>query len=139
LLYLKRSGKPLGLEYVICIGLAICVRHLSGENQTSLFDARLLDSMMKNIKAVKSQRPSDSEAILWLSLVVNWRTQSIQPVKEADDLLDFVITRHPELQTWKRISNVCRKFWWFECLKGDLESCWRKSFQRTRQLPYRAR
>ncbi|KEF62172.1 uncharacterized protein A1O9_00144, partial [Exophiala aquamarina CBS 119918] len=130
LLYMKRSGKPLGLEYIICIGLAICVRHLSQENRTSLFDNKLLDSMMKNIKAIKSPQPSDSEAILWLSLIVNWRTQSIHPVKKADDVLDLVITKFPGLQTWKKVSTVCQKFWWFDCLKDDLEKCWRKSFER---------
>lgn len=137
LLYMKRSRKPLGLEYIICICLAICVRHLSGENRTSVFDTKLLDSMMKNIKAIKSQQHSDSEAILWLSLVVNWRTQSIQPVKEADDILDFVVTKFPGSQTWKKVSNICRKFWWFECLKDDLEKCWRRSFERSRQLLHR--
>jgi hypothetical protein len=136
LLYLKRSEIPPGLEYVVCIGLAICVRHLSGENRTSHFDKMLLDLMMKNIRAIKSLQPSDSEAIIWLSLVVNWRTQSFQRVKEADDVLDYVIARFPATQTWLKVTKICRKFWWFECLKDDLETCWRRSLERIRQPPH---
>jgi hypothetical protein len=64
--------------------------------------------MMENIKAMKLLQPSDSEAIIWLSLVINWRTQSLQPAAEADDLLDYVTTRFATLQTWTSLECVSK-------------------------------
>lgn len=132
LLYLKRSRTPPGLEYVIGIGMAICVRHLSGENRTSVFDTMLLRRMLDHIRAIPSPQPSDSDALIWLALVVNWRTQSFQPVPEADDVLDHVVARFPEAsRTWHAVEKICRRFWWFDCLKLDLLRCWKGSLERT--------
>ncbi|KAK5049495.1 hypothetical protein LTR84_004424 [Exophiala bonariae] len=135
LLYLKRTGISPGLEYVIGIGIAICVRHLSEENRTSVFDGALLRCMLDNIKAIRSPQPSDIETVIWLALIVNWRTQSYQPVREADDVLDHVIIRFPSLQSWQKVSKICCRFWWFDCLKDDLLKCWEKSTKRTQRIP----
>lgn len=135
LLYLKRTGIPLGIEYVIGIGIAIAVRHLSEENRTSVFDAMLLRSMLENIQAIRSPQRSDTETVIWLALIVNWRTQSYHPLPEADEVLDHVILRFPVSQSWQKVSKICCRFWWFDCLKDDLLKCWKKSMERTRRVP----
>ncbi|EXJ96101.1 hypothetical protein A1O1_01227 [Capronia coronata CBS 617.96] len=133
LLSLQRSGIPPGLEHVICLGLAITVRHLSGENRTNFFDGTTLDALISNVKAIDTPTLPESEVIIWLALVVNWRTQLAGPLANADDLLDYVIDSFPAARTWKAVSVIARKFFWFDRFRLDWEKCWQCGIQRFRQ------
>ncbi|KIW84511.1 hypothetical protein Z517_03761 [Fonsecaea pedrosoi CBS 271.37] len=133
LLDLKRSRLPVGLEHVICLGLAIAVRHLSGENRTNIFDTASLAALTKSVKAIESPSVSDSEVIIWLSLLISWRTQSAKPVPKADALLDYVLDSFPVSRSWKKVSAICRKFWWFDCFHAEWEKCWSRGMARQQQ------
>jgi hypothetical protein len=133
LLDLRRSGLPPGLEHVICLGLAIAVRHVSGENRTNIFDTASLAALTKGVKAIDSPSVADSEVIIWISLLVNWRTQSAKPIPRANELLDYVLESFPAARTWKKVSIICRKFWWFERFQSDWEECWRRGIDRQQQ------
>ena len=135
LLCLQRSGVPPGLEYVICIGIAICVRHLSGENRTNVFDTALLEALSTNIRAMKSPNLAESEVIIWISLIINWRTQSVQPVKEADAILDYTLSLLPAARTWRKVAVICHKFWWFDLFRNDWKVRWNEGMARIRQDP----
>ncbi|EXJ64876.1 hypothetical protein A1O7_01215 [Cladophialophora yegresii CBS 114405] len=133
LLDLRRSGLPPGLEHVICLGLAIAVRHVSGENRTNIFDTASLAALAKVIKTIDNPSVADSEVIIWMSLLVTWRTQSAKPIPRANELLDYVLESFPASRTWKRVSMICRKFWWFERFQSDWERCWRRAITRQQQ------
>ncbi|OQU99603.1 hypothetical protein CLAIMM_05213 [Cladophialophora immunda] len=133
LLDLKRSGLPVGLEHVICLGLAIAVRHLSGENRTNIFDTASLAALTKSVKGIDNPSVSDSEVIIWLSLVISWRTQSAKPVPKADALLDYVLDSFPAARSWKKLSVICRKFWWYERFHAEWEKCWSRGIARQQQ------
>ncbi|OAG37173.1 hypothetical protein AYO21_08591 [Fonsecaea monophora] len=128
-----RSRLPVGLEHVICLGLAIAVRHLSGENRTNIFDTASLAALTKSVKAIESPSVSDSEVIIWLSLLISWRTQSAKPVPKADALLDYVLDSFPVSRSWKKVSAICRKFWWFDCFHAEWEKCWSRGMARQQQ------
>jgi len=130
LLCLKRSGLPSGIEHVICLGLAIAIRHLSGENRTNIFDTASLEALNTNIKAIDTPTVPESEVIIWISLVTNWRTQCRGPLRRADDLLDYVVDSFPVSRSWGKLVAICRKFWWFECFQEDWEKCWRRGMER---------
>jgi hypothetical protein len=121
------------LEHVICLGLAIAVRHVSGENRTNIFDTASLAALTKGVKAIDSPSVADSEVIIWISLLVNWRTQSAKPIPRANELLDYVLESFPAARTWKKVSIICRKFWWFERFQSDWEECWRRGIDRQQQ------
>ncbi|KIX93364.1 uncharacterized protein Z520_11007 [Fonsecaea multimorphosa CBS 102226] len=133
LLDLKRSGLPVGLEHVICLGLAMAVRHLSGENRTNIFDTASLAALTKSVKAIDNPSVSDSEVIIWISLVISWRTQSAKPVPKADALLDYVLDSFPVARSWKKVSAICRKFWWYERFQAEWEKCWARGIARQQQ------
>ncbi|EXJ79307.1 hypothetical protein A1O3_08809 [Capronia epimyces CBS 606.96] len=133
LLSLQRAGLTSGIEHVICLGLAIAVRHLSGENRTNFFDHATLDAVIMNVKAVDTPTVPESELIIWLALVINWRTQSAGPQPIADDLLDYVIDSFPASRTWKSVSVISRKFFWFDRFQSEWEKCWQWGLQRYRQ------
>ncbi|EXJ61352.1 uncharacterized protein A1O5_11910 [Cladophialophora psammophila CBS 110553] len=133
LLDLKRSGLPVGLEHVICLGLAIAVRHLSGENRTNIFDTASLVALTKSVKSIDNPSVPDSEVIIWLSLVISWRTQSAKPVPKADALFDYVLDSFPASRSWKKVSVICRKFWWFERFQAEWEQCWACGIARQKQ------
>lgn len=141
LLDLRRSGLPGGLEHIICLGLAIAVRHVSGENRTNIFDTASLAALTKGVISMENPSLPDSEVIIWISLLVNWRTQSTKPVPKANELLDYVLDSFPAARTWKKVSVICRKFWWFDRFKSEWEQCWSRGIarQRERQLPENAR
>ncbi|OAL29468.1 hypothetical protein AYO20_09205 [Fonsecaea nubica] len=128
-----RSRLPVGLEHVICLGLAIAVRHLSGENRTNIFDTASLAALTKSVKAIESPSVSDSEVIVWLSLLISWRIQSAKPVPKADALLDYVLDSFPVSRSWKKVSAICRKFWWFDCFQAEWEKCWSRGMARQQQ------
>ncbi|KIW96622.1 uncharacterized protein Z519_02013 [Cladophialophora bantiana CBS 173.52] len=136
LLDLKRSGLPVGLEHVICLGLAIAVRHLSGENRTNIFDTASLAALTKNVKSIDNPSVPDSEVIIWLSLVISWRTQSAKPVPKADTLFDYVLDSFPASRSWKKVSVICRKFWWFERFQAEWEQCWASGIARQKQRSF---
>ncbi|OAP62442.1 hypothetical protein AYL99_04645 [Fonsecaea erecta] len=133
LLDLKRAGLPVGLEHVICLGLAIAVRHVSGENRTNIFDTASLAALTKSVKDIDNPSVSDSEVIIWLSLVISWRTQSPKPVPKADALLDYVLDSFHATRSWKKVSAICRKFWWFERFQVEWEQCWARGIARQQQ------
>ena len=133
LLDLRRSGLPSGLEHVICLGLSIAVRHVSGENRTNIFDTASLAALTKGVKIIDSPSVADSEVIIWISLLVNWRTQSAKPAPKANELLDYVLDSFPASRSWKKVSVTCRKFWWFERFQSDWEECWSRGIARQQQ------
>ncbi|ETI28825.1 hypothetical protein G647_01277 [Cladophialophora carrionii CBS 160.54] len=133
LLDLRRSGLPPGLEHVICLGLAIAVRHVSGENRTNIFDTASLAALTKGARAIDSPSVADSEVLIWISFLVSWRTYSAKPIPRADKLLDYVLESFPASRTWKKVSMICRKFWWFERFQSEWEECWRRAVTRQQQ------
>lgn len=133
LLDLRRSGLPPGLEHVICFGLAIAVRHVSGENRTNIFDTASLASLSKAVKAIDNPSVAESEVLIWISLLVTWRTQSNKPVPKANDLLDYMLDSFPASKSWKKVSSICRKFWWFERFKTEWEQCWNHGIDRQKR------
>jgi hypothetical protein len=133
LLDLKRSGLPPGLEQVICLGLAISIRHVSGENRTNIFDTASLAALTKSVRAIDNPSVADSEVLIWISLLVNWRTQAVKPVPKANELLDYILDSFPAARTWKRVTVICRKFWWFERFQSDWEQCWSRGITRHRE------
>jgi hypothetical protein len=139
LLDLRRSGLPPGLETVICLGLAIAVRHVSGENRTNIFDTASLAALTKGIKAIDNPSVADSEVLIWISFLVSWRTQSSKPVPKANELLDYILDLFPAARTWKKLSNICRKFWWYETFQVEWKEEWEQGISRLQQqqLPQR--
>lgn len=130
LLDLKRSRLPPDLEHVLCLGMALSVRHLSGENRTNIFDHASLDLLTANIKAINTPSVPDSEVIIWISLIINWRTQSAGPLPKADELLDYILDSFPAARSWKKVSVICQKFWWFERFRSGWEQCWSRGISR---------
>ena len=133
LLDLRRSGLPLGLEHVICLGLAIAVRHVSGENRTNIFDTASLASLTRSIKVIDNPSVAESELMIWIALLVTWRTQSTNPAPQANELLDYTLDSFPASRSWKKVAVICRKFWWFERFQSDWEQSWIRGIARQQQ------
>ena len=133
LLDLRRSGLPMGMEHIICLGLAIAVRHVSGENRTNIFDTSTLAALIKGVKEIDNPSVADSELMIWIALLVNWRTQVARPVPTANELLDYVLDSFPASRSWKKVSIICRKFWWFARFHLDWEQCWSRAIERQKQ------
>lgn len=171
LLCLKRAQTAVGLEHVLCLGLAIAIRHLSGENRTNIFDTAALETLMRHVRAVVTRHghgcgddddrhggsgsttrvpDAEGEVLLWLALLINWRTQSAGPLPKADELLDYVLAsafpaaaagsgrgrgrgRGAGAQSWKKVAVVCRKFWWFDRFHAEWEKCWVRASERLQQ------
>jgi hypothetical protein len=134
LLDLKRSGLRPGLEQVICLGLAIAVRHLSGENRTNIFDTASLAALTKSVKAIDNPSVADSEVMIWIALLVSWRTQSKKSLPKAGELLDYILETFPASRMWKKISAICRKFWWFEQFQHEWKKSWTDGMARQGQV-----
>ncbi|KIV77557.1 hypothetical protein PV11_09347 [Exophiala sideris] len=132
LLDLRRSNIPPGLEHVVCLGLAIIVRHLSGQNRTNIFDHASLTALMANVKAVDTPNVVESEVIIWLALVINWRAHTAGGVPAADDLLDYVLDSFPAARSWKGITKICRKFWWFGRFEQEWKMYWQRGLDRVK-------
>lgn len=135
LLDLRRSNIPAGLEHVVCLGLTIIVRHLSGQNRTNIFDHASLVALMTNVKAIDTPSVAESEVIIWLALVINWRTHSAGGAPAADELLDYVLDSFPAARSWKGVAKICRKFWWFGRFEHEWKMYWQKGLERVKQRP----
>ena len=123
---LKRAKIPAGLEHVTMLGLAAIIRHLSGHQRTDFFDHLLLTALFANVKAIDTPSVVESEVIIWVVLVIKWRTQSGGMLQKADELLEYALKSFPATRTWKGMAKICRKFWWF----GRFEAEWKSTWQR---------
>lgn len=123
---LKRAKIPPGLEHVTMLGLAAIIRHLSGHQRTDFFDHLLLTALFVNVKAIDTPSVAESEVIVWVVLVIKWRTQSGGMLQKADELLEYALKSFPATRTWKGMAKICRKFWWF----GRFEAEWKITWQR---------
>ncbi|KAJ9496494.1 hypothetical protein H2202_008157 [Exophiala xenobiotica] len=132
---LQRSGIPPGLEHVTASGLATIVRHMSEQNPTTIFDHMSLNILLANVKAIDTPTVAESEVIIWLALVVKWRTQSAKgPSPKADELLEYALESFPATRTWnKGMAKICRKFWWFGRFETEWKATWQRGLERLEQ------
>ncbi|KAL2427249.1 hypothetical protein ABEF95_010604 [Exophiala dermatitidis] len=131
LLSLQRAGRSSGLEHILLLGLIITARHLSGENRTNFFDHATLNALLGDVKAVDTPTVAETEVIIWLGLIINWRSHSAAgPLPVADALLDYVLESFPVFRNWQSAANISRKFFWFQTFQDEWKACWHRGMQR---------
>ncbi|KIW51134.1 hypothetical protein, variant [Exophiala xenobiotica] len=130
---LQRSGIPPGLEHVTASGLATIVRHMSEQNPTTFLDHMSLNILLANVKAIDTPTVAESEVIIWLALVIKWRTQPAGPLPKADELLEYALESFPATRTWKSMAKICRKFWWFGRFETEWKATWQRGLERLEQ------
>ncbi|KAL2427230.1 hypothetical protein ABEF95_003680 [Exophiala dermatitidis] len=131
LLSLQRAGRPTGLEHIIMLGLIITARHLSGENRTNFFDHATLNALLSDTKAIDTPTVAETEVIVWLGLIINWRSHfAAGPLPVADALLDHVLESFPVSRNWQSVATISRKFFWFQSFQDEWKVCWHRGMQR---------
>ncbi|KPI39721.1 uncharacterized protein AB675_3362 [Cyphellophora attinorum] len=121
---LRHANAEISIEYVLCLGVIIIIKHQRTTRKTDYLDDELVHSFVRALKQYPHASHCEVAAIIWLVAVVAWRISGVfKP--EADDLIDFTIKKYDEAQSLSTTRTIWRKFLWHE----RYEHAWTRMWQ----------
>ncbi|KAG9783917.1 hypothetical protein KCU88_g2955, partial [Aureobasidium melanogenum] len=101
------------------------------EKGSSPSSGSALDPRVSDIKAIDTPTVAETEVIVWLGLIINWRSHfAAGPLPVADALLDHVLESFPVSRNWQSVATISRKFFWFQSFQDEWKVCWHRGMQR---------
>lgn len=130
--HLRQCDSQLTMEYILCLGITIVIKHQSSINITDHIDDELLQAFTRTIKQFAHPSVVESDAIIWLTTVVAWRKHATFQAY-SKQLIDHLIKVHDFAENLHTIQSTWSKFLWYDRFGGPWTRMWQEGLDRTRQ------
>lgn len=127
--HLRQAEAHTSIEFLLCLGIIIIIKHQRNIRKQDFLDDELLHSFTRSLKQYPNPSQPEIQLMIWLVAVISWRISHAFPA-HADDLLDFTIQRHQQAQDLNSVRAIWRKFLWHQRFEGSWTRCWQPGLDR---------
>lgn len=126
---LRQANQEDTIEFIICLGITIIIKHQRTTRKTDHLDDELLHRFIRAIKQYSNPKSNELPSLIWLVTVVAWRTQLTFP-SHAEDLVDFTIHKYDQARDLEHVQTVWKSFLWHEKFGSAWTRCWQAGLSR---------
>ncbi|ETN38432.1 uncharacterized protein HMPREF1541_06467 [Cyphellophora europaea CBS 101466] len=127
--HLRQAESQLTIEYIICMGITIIIKHQGSTSKTNYLDDGLVHVFTRTVKQFAHPNAAELETIIWLVTVVAWRT-SVTYQANAEDLVDFILRVHEFTRNLKKVQTIWSRFLWYDKFAVPWSRYWQASLDR---------